>query len=146
MSVEWMGLGFAYLNGTEVKWRIFLGLQLLCAIVMLVGSFWMPESPRWLVAHGKHETAHAVLKKLHAPSRKERKAARDTEAESSEDEVPLWKREFHQIEAQIQHEREIEHLGIGAILKRPSYRKRLYLILFFFFFQQATGKFHSVAI
>lgn len=134
-----MGLGFAYLEGTEVKWRIFLGLQLFCAIFMLAGSFWMPESPRWLVANGKHEEAHGVLERLHAPTKKQRAAAIDQEAETSEDEVPLYKREFHQIEAQIAHEREIEHLGVGAILKRPSYRKRLYLILFFFFFQQATA-------
>ena len=110
-----MGLGFAYLEGTEVKWRIFLGLQLLCAIFMLAGSFWMPESPRWLVANGKHEEAHGVLKRLHAPTKKQQAAAIDQEAETSEDEVPLYKREFHQIEAQIAHEREIEHLGVGAI-------------------------------
>ena len=44
---EWMGLGFSYISGSELKWRLFIGLQLLCAAIMLIGSIWMPESPRW---------------------------------------------------------------------------------------------------
>jgi MFS family permease len=43
---EWMGLGFSYINDGELKWRLFIGLQLLCAALMIGGSFWMPESPR----------------------------------------------------------------------------------------------------
>lgn len=37
MIVERIGLGFSCSTGGELKWRIFLGLQFLCAIVKLIG-------------------------------------------------------------------------------------------------------------
>ena len=44
---EWMGLGFSYIGHGQLKWRLFIGLQLFCAAIMIIGSFWMPESPRY---------------------------------------------------------------------------------------------------
>lgn len=125
-----MGLGLSYINGPQLKWRLFIGLQLLCAAIMLTGSIWMPESPRWLVVQERHEEALRVLEKLHGFN----------SGESEDDEeVPFYKREFNQIEAQIRLEQENPQLGIVAILRRPSYRKRLAIILFFFLFQQLTA-------
>jgi hypothetical protein len=63
---------------------------------------------------------------------------RGRESESDE-EVPFYEREFNQIKAQIRLEQENPQLGIVAIIKRPSYRKRLFIILFFFAFQQLTA-------
>ncbi|KAK5956400.1 hypothetical protein OHC33_002977 [Knufia fluminis] len=135
--VEWMGLGFSYLSGSQLKWRIFLALQILCAIIMLVGSIWMPESPRWLIANNRDQEAFSILKRLHAV----KGPANSTISEENaiQGEVPLYKREFHQIEAQIRLEKETARFGVVKILKTPSYRKRLYIIVFFFFFQQATA-------
>ncbi|KAK5945215.1 hypothetical protein PMZ80_002419 [Knufia obscura] len=129
---EWMGLGFSYIGGSAggLKWRLFIGLQLLCAVIMLVGSIWMPESPRWLVVQKRHDEALTVLSKLHGTE--------VHEADDSE-EMPFYRREFEQIEAQIRLEQETPQFGLIAILKRPSYRKRLFLILFFFCFQQLTA-------
>ena len=79
---------------------------------------------------GRHTEALAVLERLHG-----------TDSNESEDDetVPFYKREFNQIEAQIRLEQQNPQLGIVAILKRPSYRKRLFIILFFFAFQQLTA-------
>ena len=125
-----MGLGFSYISGSQLKWRLFIGLQLLCAAIMLTGSIWMPESPRWLVVQKRHEEALNVLRKLHGTN--------SNESEDDE-ELPFYKREFNQIEAQILLEQETPHFGIVSILKRPSYRRRLFIILFFFCFQQLTA-------
>ncbi|OAL24111.1 hypothetical protein AYO20_10723 [Fonsecaea nubica] len=125
---EWMGLGFSYIRG-DTKWRIFLGLQLLCALIMIVGSFWMPQSPRWLVMKGRHDEALAVLEKLHGSH----------DPTGQDDEVPFYRREFYQIEAQIRIEREAPQLGLVAILKKASYRRRVGLVMFYFFFQQLTA-------
>jgi len=128
---EWMGLGFSYIEGSAggLKWRLFIGLQLLCAAIMLAGSIWMPESPRWLVVQKRHDEALAVLSKLHGTQVHENE---DTEG------MPFYRREYEQIEAQIRLEQETPRFGLISILKRPSYRKRLFIILFFFCFQQLT--------
>ena len=44
--------------------RYMLGIAALPSIVRLVAFFFLPESPRWLVAHGHSNAAKAVLKKL----------------------------------------------------------------------------------
>ena len=125
-----MGLGFSYISNGQLKWRIFIGLQLVCAAIMITGSFWMCESPRWLVVKGRHEEALRVLERLHGSGANE---------SDSDEEAPFYKREFNQIEAQIKLEQETPQLGIVAIMKRPSYRRRLFIILFFFMFQQLTA-------
>jgi hypothetical protein len=125
-----MGLGFSYISHGQLKWRLFIGLQLMCAVIMITGSFWMPESPRWLIVQGRHEEALRILEKLHGSNSNE---------SENKDEIPFYRREFQQIEAQIKLEQENPQLGIIAIVKRPSYRNRLALILFFFMFQQLTA-------
>jgi hypothetical protein len=45
------GFGLSFVPG-DSAWRLLLGLQLVPSVAMLVGSFWMPFSPRWLVQGG----------------------------------------------------------------------------------------------
>ena len=78
---------------------------------MLVGSFWMPFSPRWLALKGRYDECREVLKKMHG-------SVHDDE---------FYLREYHQIRAQIELEKE-EKLGLRAIIRRPSYRKRISLV------------------
>lgn len=132
-----MGLGFSYISGSELKWRLFIGLQLLCAVIMLVGSIWMPESPRWLIVQNRHEEALTILSKLHGTAVHE--TSTTDNINTNEEEIPFFKREYNQISAQIRLEQENPQWGIISILKRPSYRKRLFIILFFFMFQQLTA-------
>lgn len=134
-----MGLGFSYLSGGELKWRIFLGLQLLCAMVMLVGSIWMPESPRWLIVQDRHSEALVVLEKLHGDRMTTTPTTSEEHDAGIEGEVPFYRKEFNQIQAQIALERANPQLGIKAILKNPSYRRRFLLILWFFLGQQLTA-------
>lgn len=138
---EWMGVGFSYINGGELKWRIFLALQLLPPLILLVGAIWMPDSPRWLIAKGRHEEALTILQKLHGPGVEGPGRARERSVESSValDNTPFYQREFEQIREQIRLEQETVQLGLVAIMKRPSYRRRLYLIMFFFLFQMLTA-------
>ncbi|KAF2122238.1 MFS transporter [Lophiotrema nucula] len=123
MLTEWLGLAFYFIRG-NASWQLLIGLQLVPAAAMLIASFWMPFSPRWLVMKGRDDEALEVLSKMH----------RDTPGEDSS----FYFREFHQIKAQIELDRS-EELGFGAILRKPSYRKRLYLICIFSFFCQLTG-------
>lgn len=45
------------------NWRGMFAVVLVPAIILFIGSFKLPETPRWLVANGKPEKAHRVLKK-----------------------------------------------------------------------------------
>lgn len=51
------------LSGGE-HWRWMLGLAALPATLLGLGMWRMPESPRWLVAHGRDAAAAAVLRRL----------------------------------------------------------------------------------
>ncbi|OBT58556.1 hypothetical protein VE04_02235 [Pseudogymnoascus sp. 24MN13] len=47
-------------------WRIPSVLQAFPAIIQIVGIFFVPESPRWLVSKGRGSEAKAILAKYHA--------------------------------------------------------------------------------
>ncbi|EXJ56040.1 hypothetical protein A1O7_08971 [Cladophialophora yegresii CBS 114405] len=121
MFTEWIGLGLYFID-SDVSWRLLLGLQLVPAVAMFAGSFWMPFSPRWLILKDRNEEALVVLKKMHS-------------APGHED-FPL--REYHQIRAQIELDRS-ERLGVSSILSKKSYRKRLMIVVGAALFQQLTG-------
>ncbi|WWC63401.1 uncharacterized protein I303_106001 [Kwoniella dejecticola CBS 10117] len=47
------------------SWRLPLTIQLFPPIIMACTVLFLPESPRWLYAHGKPEQAKAILSKYH---------------------------------------------------------------------------------
>jgi sugar porter (SP) family MFS transporter len=62
------GILIAYLVGFALSfsggWRWMLGLGAVPALALGVGMLFMPESPRWLVAHGEEEKARKVLGRM----------------------------------------------------------------------------------
>ncbi|KLO06147.1 general substrate transporter [Schizopora paradoxa] len=56
--------GCSYINGTA-SFRIPWGLQMIPAIILSVGMLWFPESPRWLIDHGREGEALQILADLH---------------------------------------------------------------------------------
>jgi len=76
MISYWVGLGFYYTSG-QIAWRFPVAFQCLFTFAMYVpfpltlivrvaGMIFLrvPESPRWLVAKGRHAEALAVLAAL----------------------------------------------------------------------------------
>lgn len=61
-----LGVTLGHLDGV---WRIMLAVCALPAIALFVGMLRSPESPRWLVAHGRREDALAVLRTVRADER-----------------------------------------------------------------------------
>ncbi|PDQ34149.1 MAG: hypothetical protein B5766_13035 [Candidatus Lumbricidophila eiseniae] len=57
-----------FIGTLDGGWRITAALGAVPAIVMLVGSFLLPETPRFLVLSGKQEAAAEVLRRLRPPA------------------------------------------------------------------------------
>ena len=64
LIVTWLSFGTNYLD-SNASWRIPALVQGLPSVVQLVFIYWVPESPRFLMAKDRHDQALAVLAKYH---------------------------------------------------------------------------------
>ncbi|EJF56602.1 general substrate transporter [Dichomitus squalens LYAD-421 SS1] len=64
MISYWIDFAFFWLSGSSAQWRVPIALQILLAFMMIVGIFFLPESPRWLAKHGRNAEALAVISAL----------------------------------------------------------------------------------
>ena len=94
------------------QWRVPLGIQLLPAIILGAVIFLFPESPRWLVDHGKEDQALRTLANLHA---------------HGNEHDPFVLAEFDQIKAQVYHERQVEAKSYIELFRSKSSFRRLFL-------------------
>ncbi len=60
-------LNYLLRNSGEDAWRWMFGLGALPSGLFLIGSFFLPESPRYLIARRKNEEATSILKKIGGP-------------------------------------------------------------------------------
>ncbi|KAG8769376.1 hypothetical protein FRC15_004616, partial [Serendipita sp. 397] len=56
--------GCSYIEG-KASFRIPWGVQMIPAIILSVGMMWFPESPRWLIDHGREDEALEILAEVH---------------------------------------------------------------------------------
>ncbi|KEY64402.1 hypothetical protein S7711_08462 [Stachybotrys chartarum IBT 7711] len=105
---SWTTFGTQVYENT-VSWRLPSALQAGFPLVQLLFFFWLPESPRWLVAQERTQEASAILKRFHDP-----------ETEDS----PLVNRELAEIVQTIQNEKAAKTTGWAALISTPGNRKR----------------------
>jgi hypothetical protein len=60
MTAYWVDYGMSHVPN-DSQFRFPLALQCAFAIATLIGIMFLPESPRWLVAHDRHDEARKVL-------------------------------------------------------------------------------------
>ncbi|KAL2141841.1 hypothetical protein VTI28DRAFT_1877 [Corynascus sepedonium] len=65
LIVAWVSFGTNYMEN-DWSWRIPALIQAFPSVIQLLFIFWVPESPRYLMAKDKHEKALAILAKYHA--------------------------------------------------------------------------------
>ncbi|KAH9938532.1 general substrate transporter [Fomitopsis serialis] len=64
MVSYWIDFAFYWLTGSSAQWRVPIAIQILFAVMMVGGIFFLPESPRWLAKHGRDAEALAVIAAL----------------------------------------------------------------------------------
>ncbi|KAK7446486.1 hypothetical protein CaCOL14_010894 [Colletotrichum acutatum] len=60
----WVAYGASFIPG-DGGWRLPVWCQLVTSGIVVVFVFFLPESPRWLVANDRHEEAAKILTQLH---------------------------------------------------------------------------------
>ena len=121
-SSNWIGVFGSFAKG-NAAWRIPLGLQCLPAVILIIGLFWLPESPRWLIQHSRYDQAKVVIERLHS----------DIGVDAN-----FCEREFEQIKQQIDFEREVTIKSWWYLFTKPSNRRRLLLGIGLQVFLQVT--------
>ncbi|GAA5822744.1 hypothetical protein JCM11251_004363 [Rhodosporidiobolus azoricus] len=97
---------------SDWSWRLPTLLQIVGPVIVFVGTFFIPESPRWLIARGKRERAHQVLADQHANGK-------------MDDELVLH--ELDEIEEAIAREKR-EKVGFTSFFKTKGNRHRLLIL------------------
>ncbi|KAF7562318.1 hypothetical protein G7046_g1848 [Stylonectria norvegica] len=109
---SYMGLAFRYTDNLAAQWRAPAGIAMVWPVLILIFLRWIPESPRFLLMHGRTEEAWKVVARLHG---------------SPKDPEQIWaKEEMFQMQTQADHDREL-HTSWFQMFKRLSYRRRLVL-------------------
>jgi hypothetical protein len=94
------------------QWQVSLGIQIVPGGILALLILLFPESPRWLIAHGKEAKGLATLAKLH----------------SGGNENDTWvQAEFQQIQDSLAIEREEAAPSYWALFKDKSSFRRLFL-------------------
>jgi len=101
-------------NPFSWRWMFYVGF--IPAIILLVGMFFVPETPRWLIGKGREEEGRKVLEKVEDPE--------------------LVEESVQKIKADIA--RESESASYREVFK-PWLRTALFIAVGIMFFQQLTG-------
>jgi sugar porter (SP) family MFS transporter len=84
-----VGILIAYvvnaLLAASEAWRTMLGLAVVPSLVLLVGMYFMPETPRWLVSRGREDEARDVLRQTRDEESGEREVTEIKEVERDEE-------------------------------------------------------------
>ncbi|WP_438266234.1 sugar porter family MFS transporter [Edwardsiella tarda] len=115
-----IGILGAYLSDTAFSysgsWRWMLGVITIPALVLLVGVFFLPDSPRWLASRDRHDQARRVLEKLRDSS----KQAQD---------------ELNEIRESLK----LKQSGWSLFKQNSNFRRAVYLGILLQVMQQFTG-------
>lgn len=61
MISYWIDFALFWADKSSAQWRVPIAIQIIFAVVMIVGIFFLPESPRWLAAQGREKECLAVI-------------------------------------------------------------------------------------
>jgi len=112
LSLTYEGCDVGFEPTNDGQWRTSLGIQIIPAVVLAALILLFPESPRWLIDHGRTDLGLQTLANLHAHG----------------DINDAWVRaEFSQIQDAITFEHEHAASSFGELFTDKSSFRRLFL-------------------
>jgi hypothetical protein len=129
MLSYWVDYAMSYVSN-DAQFRFPLALQILFAIITFAGICMVPESPRWLIAHDRHDEARHVL------------WAVEKHARTLDINDPVLASELAEIQQAIKEEREASSRGSWRMMLENGEQKFLYRTLLGIggqFMQQISG-------
>ena len=118
----YISFGCSYLSG-PAAFRIPWALQMIPAILLFIGLFFLPESPRWLARKERWEDAHAVLTLVHG---------------HGDPDHAFVKRELQEIREMCEFERQNADVSYLELFK-PKMINRTHIGVFTQIWSQLTG-------
>ncbi|CAM1501292.1 Fc.00g104540.m01.CDS01 [Cosmosporella sp. VM-42] len=106
-------------------WRLPSLLQAFLPCVQLIGTFFIPESPRYLVDAGREEEAKDVLMKYHAGN--------------DPANAPLVNLELNEMKIAIAHDKASQEVSWASFFRTKSNRHRLFVVVWLAVTQQLCG-------
>jgi len=122
LAANWVGYGCIFFD-SDAQWRVPLSVQVLPAVLLFVGMFFLPYSPRWLIEKGRNEEALKVIKALHG----------------NRSNQEFIEGEFAEMIEQIKYEKEHLTANISDLWKTGPMRRRTLTGIAIQLMTQSTG-------
>jgi hypothetical protein len=124
---SYVGLGFYFVGGKS-GWRGPMGLSAAWPCIAIFASYWVPESPRYLVSQGRKTEALNILVRTHA----------NTQPDPTNE---CARHELHLIEHQIELDAisTLNQRSYKLILQQASLRRRVWMTIFLEFALMSSG-------
>jgi len=119
----WLTYGTNHIENNW-SWRIPTIAQALPSCIQIACIWFVPESPRWYIAHGKEEKGLAILAKVHA---------------NGNEHDEMVQTEYVEIRDTLRMEKEAEGNGWLELVKTKGNRHRLIILLSAGLFSQWSG-------
>ncbi|KAL1879624.1 hypothetical protein Plec18167_004086 [Paecilomyces lecythidis] len=129
MLSYWVDYGMSFVTN-DAQFRFPIALQILFAVITLLGICILPESPRWLIAHDRHDEARHIL------------WAVERNARHLDINDPILTQQLSEIQQAIKEEREAAAGGSFRTMLKNGDQKFLYRTLLGIggqFMQQISG-------
>lgn len=127
----YISYGCSFINGTAA-FRVPWGLQMIPAIILFIGLFFLPESPRWLARKDRWDECLNVLALVHGKGNVDN---------------AFVKHEFAEIQAMCEFERNNADVSYLELIK-PNMINRTHIGVFTQIWSQLTGSvlFHALHV
>ena len=109
---------------SDWSWRSVSLLQMFPSVISITLTWFVPESPRWLVAKGRDEEAFKIILNSHC---------------GGDESDPLANFEMHEIQSTLERERAHSQGSWLELFRTRGNRWRTWVVTSVAFFSQATG-------